>query len=527
MLLVAAAATTSLASAQSGTYSNPYPPNPPSGSYQDGDSGQYDDPYSDTDGDWDADSAYEPDNSDSYSENARPSYGNYDDQRGPGVDVGFFYNELSPYGEWVHRNPYGWVWFPRRVPANWRPYAYGRWVDSDYGWTWVSAEPFGWATYHYGRWAYDRYIGWVWVPGTVWGPAWVAWQQGGGYVGWAPLPPEIGFDIGVGLRLGGLNLSFSIRPTRYTFVEERQFLAPRVSTYLVPTARNVTIIHNTTNITNYTYVDNHVVNRGIPVDRIERATGQRVRRLRVSETQAPSATKSLVQNDQIRIYRPSTEKLRSVAVAERNNAGVRRPQPNPGNPDMNGNRRPDAKVPDAPNGRLPSGSSKVAPAPPVIVAPRTIAVPKVTEQRDLRQDQQEQQKLRNEEMNEQRRLEKMHQQEMAQAKARPAGKAAAPANPVGPKNSPELTNGASAAELQKRHAAEMQAQEQERKRAEQQLATRQQIARQATKETASRPAPQAQVKPATPPKPQEKRAAKAAAAQKEKPKENDKPPGRR
>ena len=29
----------------------------------------------------------------------------------------------------------------------------------------------------------------MWVPGTVWGPAWVDWYWGDGYVGWAPLSP--------------------------------------------------------------------------------------------------------------------------------------------------------------------------------------------------------------------------------------------------------------------------------------------------------------------------------------------------
>ena len=44
---------------------------------------------------------------------------------------------------------------------------------------WISAESFGWATYHYGNWMYDRYQGWVWIPGLDWGPAWVDWQEGG------------------------------------------------------------------------------------------------------------------------------------------------------------------------------------------------------------------------------------------------------------------------------------------------------------------------------------------------------------
>jgi hypothetical protein len=62
-------------------------------------------------------------------------------------------------------------------------------VWSDQGWTWLSDEPYGWATYHYGRWYQDSEIGWAWVPGNDWAPAWVSWQEGNDYVGWAPLPP--------------------------------------------------------------------------------------------------------------------------------------------------------------------------------------------------------------------------------------------------------------------------------------------------------------------------------------------------
>lgn len=155
----------------------------------------------------------------------------YGDRRSPGMDVGFFYEELSPYGDWIYTRDLGWAWFPRNVHPYWRPYSDGRWVVTEYGWTWVSFEPFGWATYHYGRWAWDPRFGWLWVPGTIWGPAWVSWQHGGGYVGWAPLPPQVGFEIGIGIRLGGFNLSVGIRPDAYNFVPERSFLEPRLSGY--------------------------------------------------------------------------------------------------------------------------------------------------------------------------------------------------------------------------------------------------------------------------------------------------------
>jgi hypothetical protein len=225
--------------------------------------------------------------------------------RGGAVDVSFFYEQLSPYGHWVERRPYGWVWLPFGIRAGWRPYALGRWVMTDYGWTWVSEEPFGWATYHYGRWIYDPEYGWEWVPGYEWGPAWVAWRTGAGYIGWAPLPPEVRFRIGIGLDFRGINLSVALGPSHFCFVEERAFLAPRVAVYVQPPARNVTIINNTTNITNYTVVNNRVVNQGIAVQRVEQVTGRRVERMQVAVARTGDPGASQVRGNQLTVFQPA------------------------------------------------------------------------------------------------------------------------------------------------------------------------------------------------------------------------------
>jgi hypothetical protein len=109
------------------------------------------------------------------------------------VSLETFQDGLSPYGEWV-QSGYGTAWRPRAA-AGWRPYYYGRWEWTNEGWLWVSEEPFGWATYHYGRWAHDGGLGWIWVPGYQWAPAWVSWRFGGDVVGWAPLAPGLSLYV--------------------------------------------------------------------------------------------------------------------------------------------------------------------------------------------------------------------------------------------------------------------------------------------------------------------------------------------
>ena len=101
-----------------------------------------------------------------------------------------FYDTLGDHGDWVLIEPYGYLFRPRVEYHTWRPYESGFWAPTDnFGWVWISSEPFGWATYHYGRWFYDDFRGWVWQPGTQWGPAWVDWQANDRYVGWTPLGP--------------------------------------------------------------------------------------------------------------------------------------------------------------------------------------------------------------------------------------------------------------------------------------------------------------------------------------------------
>jgi len=190
------------------------------------------------------------------------------------VDVGFFHNELAPYGSWVDRPHYGSVWRPRITRAGWRPYEYGHWAWTDYGWNWISDEPFGWATYHYGRWYDDPSYGWEWVPGDEWAPSYVSWQEGDNYIGWAPLPPSVSISTGF--------LNVSLAPEAYLFVPEGRFLDNRVYDYAVPRRDCGRIFRQTRNWTSYRYEGNRVFAAGVPVDRVQRVIGHTVPRYQVA-----------------------------------------------------------------------------------------------------------------------------------------------------------------------------------------------------------------------------------------------------
>ncbi len=103
-------------------------------------------------------------------------------------DLDDYEEELDRSGRWVYERPYGYVWTPYAVNADWRPYLYGRWVWYPMiGWNWVSFEPWGWAVYHYGRWHWRIGLGWYWIPHSHWRPAWVHWWHHQSYIGWCPL----------------------------------------------------------------------------------------------------------------------------------------------------------------------------------------------------------------------------------------------------------------------------------------------------------------------------------------------------
>src|SRR5437764_1144791 len=200
----------------------------------------------------------------------------------PASGYSTFYTKLEPHGAWLETSDYGYVWQPREAESSrsWRPYTNGRWIYTDAGWTWISEEPFGWATYHYGRWTRLRGIGWVWVPGNEWAPAWVSWRKSSDYVGWAPLPPEARFDQRTGIHNWSDNY-YDVGPDQYCFVASREFGAPRVEQTLLPAERNVTIVNQTTNVTNITYKNTTIVNEGPNYDEMRSISREPVQRYRL------------------------------------------------------------------------------------------------------------------------------------------------------------------------------------------------------------------------------------------------------
>jgi len=225
-------------------------------------------------------------------------------------DISFFYDYLSPYGFWVYYPPYRYVWIPRISIYRWRPYTYGRWVFTDYGWTWISYFEWGWATFHYGRWGWDSELGWFWVPDTIWAPAWVTWRHGGFYIGWAPLPPEVPFIPGVGIT----SLSITLPPHAWIFIEGRYFFSPSLYRYALPWERNQTIINYTVIFTNIIVERDRIINKGFETEYISKMARTRVTKYQLEEARRPVGTK--IDRERLIIYKPSLSKEESSKPKE-------------------------------------------------------------------------------------------------------------------------------------------------------------------------------------------------------------------
>ncbi len=226
------------------------------------------------------------------------------------IDFQIFYDDLSPYGDWVDNSDYGYVWLPN-VSRGFTPYGTnGHWIYTYAGWTWVSNYSWGWAPFHYGRWFYDDYYGWLWAPDNEWGPGWVTWRRSDDYYGWAPIGPGISINIAYS---SGYNLPYN----QWTFVRNRDFGRTNITNYYINTSNYTTIINNTTVINNI-QVDNSSsvrYNTGPDRNEVQRQTGTTFAPVAMKERNDPGQSLS---NNELQIYKPRVE---------RNNTGGRNPAP--------------------------------------------------------------------------------------------------------------------------------------------------------------------------------------------------------
>ena len=215
-----------------------------------------------------------------------------------------FYDQLSPYGQWINYPGYGYCWVPNQVPGDFSPYmTAGHWVYTDYGMTWVSDYAWGWGPFHYGRWFMDDSYGWMWVPGYDWGPSWCMWGEYGGYYCWAPFGP-------------GVIISPHYRPDpRYWhFVDHGHIMDPHIDHYGVKSEVVAGGFHgNVADLNNHISFNTHAgtYNQGVffsgpKAEEIQHYTGHPVTKVAINNSAKAGATH--VEGNQLNIYRPAIQR---------------------------------------------------------------------------------------------------------------------------------------------------------------------------------------------------------------------------
>jgi hypothetical protein len=231
------------------------------------------------------------------------------------------YEDLDDYGGWRPTPEYGTVWFPHTTVVGWAPYRYGHWVYiAPWGYTWVEDEPWGFAPFHYGRWVTVGGV-WGWVPAPapvvgvvyvrpVYAPALVAWVGG----------PHFGIGVGVNVGwfpLGPREVYVPSYPVSRTYVNNVNITNTRVETTVVNNYYNNVVVNKQVNVTNVTYVNQHVNGAVTATSGAAFTSGQSVSRnvVRVDQREVVSA----------QVRAPAIAPTRQAVVGSAPPASVRPP----------------------------------------------------------------------------------------------------------------------------------------------------------------------------------------------------------
>ncbi|NCX96437.1 MAG: hypothetical protein EBX41_08520 [Chitinophagia bacterium] len=237
-----------------------------------------------------------------------------------------FYDNLAAFGQWMEDPNLGYVWIPD-VENTFRPYfTNGKWVMTDYGNTWVSDYQWGWACFHYGRWTYDSYYGWIWVPGSAWAPAWVAWREGNGTLGWAPLTPGYEYDPKNIVEFTCPNNWWIFIQTQYLYADNyyKYWLGPNSNSSSIKHSTPIEATYATSNATFYF---------GPNADKMEKATGKKIPTYKMLTSNAPR--RALLYNGLLKMFKPAEisktapdgDKIVPINMIKENQPISKTPQP--------------------------------------------------------------------------------------------------------------------------------------------------------------------------------------------------------
>jgi hypothetical protein len=121
-------------------------------------------------------------------------------------------------------------------------------------------------------------LGWVWLPGNVYSPAWVEMRENDSYIAWAPVPPGV-YIVNDAVPVTVIN------EDRYTVVEKKSFIEPSVYKYRyqVVENKNKIMIKEMTKTDGVMIKNKTVINKGPDVASIEKVTGKKIEQVKIKK----------------------------------------------------------------------------------------------------------------------------------------------------------------------------------------------------------------------------------------------------
>lgn len=127
----------------------------------------------------------------------------------------------------------------------------------------------------------------------------MTWRWSNLFIGWAPLPSNAHFVSGVGVR----SIPSGFPNTYWVFIEYNHFYQPRLSGFVLPVERNLTILSAANLRSDLISRDERIFNQGIPLEEMRRRTGHSIVEYKLRD--ADRATNTITEGEVLRIYRPT------------------------------------------------------------------------------------------------------------------------------------------------------------------------------------------------------------------------------
>ena len=148
-------------------------------------------------------------------------------------------------------------------------------------------------------WLNNPRYGWVWRPGNIWAPAWVAWRNTSEHAGWAPLPP------GAPLNLGGRSpAAFGLTASSFVFVRFEYFLKPHVESFAESPNDAAVLFRSSTAANNYTVSGGKIFNLGVTTSQISSAIHRPVRQFALQDVSTAGSANQSLGRGVLAVYRP-------------------------------------------------------------------------------------------------------------------------------------------------------------------------------------------------------------------------------